>query len=71
MIHGGIDGYSRLITFLCASDNNFAQTGLLFTEAARQHGLPSRIRTDCGGENVIAGAVMENICGENRGSWLR
>ena len=72
VIHGGIDGYSRMITFLQASDNNFAQTvGLLFVEATGLHGLPSRIRTDRGGENVIAGRIMENIRGENRGSWLR
>lgn len=72
VIHGGIDGFSRLITFLQASDNNFAQTvGILFTESVRELGMPSRIRTDRGGENVITGSIMEDIRGRQRGSWLR
>lgn len=53
VIHGGIDGYSRTIVFLNCSDNNRASTVLTaFTNAVRSHGLPERIRTDLGGENV-------------------
>ena len=50
---GGIDGYSRTIVFLNCSDNNRASTVLTaFTNAVGSHGLPERIRTDLGGENV-------------------
>ena len=53
MIHGGIDGFSRLITFLRASSNNYASTVLsAFTSAVEEYGLPSRVRIDKGGENV-------------------
>ncbi len=51
--HGGIDGYSRTIVFMNISDNNRASTVLsVFTEAAQVHGLPNRVRSDLGGENV-------------------
>ena len=52
--HGCIDGYSRLITFLKCSDNNRATTVYeLFPTAVQQHQLPSRVRTDHGGENIL------------------
>ena len=53
VIHGGIDGYSRTVVFLRCSDNNRASTLLsVFTGAVQKHGLPERVRTDLGGENV-------------------
>ena len=53
VIHGGIDGYSRLIVFLKASANNRASTVLnYFQEAVAQYNLPSRVRTDLGLENI-------------------
>lgn len=49
VIHGFIDGYSRLITGLRASDNNRAQTVLdLFMSATAAYAIPSRVRGDHG-----------------------
>ncbi len=51
--HGGIDGYSHTVVFLRCSDNNRAETVLTaFRDAVERHGLPSKIRSDLGGENV-------------------
>ncbi len=51
--HGAIDGYSRMVLFLQCNTNNRASTVFeLFQEAVRVYGLPSRVRTDKGGENV-------------------
>ncbi len=52
VIHGCIDGYSRLITFLKVSTNNRAETVLTaFQSAVTEFGLPSKVRMDKGGEN--------------------
>ena len=49
VIHGGVDGYSRLPVFLSASTNNKAATVLnSFMEGVRQYGLPSRVQCDKG-----------------------
>ena len=54
VVHGGVDGFSRIPVFLHASSNNRAATVLnLFTEAEATFGLPSRVRCDKGGENYI------------------
>lgn len=44
VIHGFIDGYSRLVVGLRASNNNRAATVLdLFLEASQLYGVPSRV----------------------------
>ncbi|XP_069119686.1 uncharacterized protein [Argopecten irradians] len=69
--HGGIDGFSRLIVFLCCSGNNRADNVLnLFIEATDKYGLPSRVRGDHGSENVLVKQFMENSRGNNRGSFI-
>ena len=61
VIHGGIDGYSRMIVFLRANNNNMATAVFyLFLGAVGKFGLPSRVRTDKGGENVDIARYMLN-----------
>ena len=52
-MHGGIDGFSRRVVYLHASDNNSADTvSNLFRAAVGQCGWPSRVCSDRGGENI-------------------
>lgn len=53
MIHGCIDGYSRRVIYLKASNNNRSSTVLeLFQNGVRRLGLPSRVRGDRGGGEI-------------------
>ena len=79
VIHGGIDGYSRLIVYFAVlsnnssnnSNNNRASTVLaLFGNAINVWGLPSRVRADDGGENIAVGDMMVHYRGESRGSFI-
>ena len=59
VVHGAIDGYSRVIVMLKCSTNNKAETVLHhFTQAGSSFGLPDKLRTDGGGENVDAWQYM-------------
>lgn len=70
-MHGFIDGYSRLITGLRASNNNRALTVLdVFLEAAGRHRVPSRLRGDHGTENLRVAEFMEDYRGVRRGSYI-
>ena len=45
VIHGGVDGFSRVIVFMNICDNNRADTVLTaFEEGVAEWGLPSRVR---------------------------
>ncbi|XP_041823364.1 uncharacterized protein LOC121629368 isoform X2 [Melanotaenia boesemani] len=47
VVHGGIDGFSRLIVYLNAATNNKATTVFDgFLSAVRQYGIPSRVRIE-------------------------
>ena len=52
VIHGGIDGYSRLITYLQCSNNRSDTVLAAFVGACEVFGVPSRVRSDKGGENI-------------------
>ncbi|KAL4009537.1 hypothetical protein ACER0C_003389 [Sarotherodon galilaeus] len=72
VIHGAIDGYSRLVVFLHASNNNRSSTVLSsFIRAVVSYGVPSRVWTDRGGENNAVCLMMNIFRGFDRGSALR
>lgn len=71
VIHGGIDGFSRLITYLHCSSNNRANTVFdLFHEAVSKYGVPSRVRSDRGGENIDVAKFMIEYRGIDRASHI-
>ena len=71
VIHGGIDGFSRLVVYLKASTNNRPATVLnYFHEAVSRYNLPSRVRCDLGMENYEVGRYMLQTRGLNRGSII-
>ena len=72
IIHGGNDGYSREVVYLKAADNNQASTVLHSFIGVEQYGLPYRVRSDKGGENVGMSQYMLNHPrrGPRRGSMV-
>ncbi|XP_041857363.1 uncharacterized protein LOC121650109 [Melanotaenia boesemani] len=71
VVHGAIDGKSRLITYLNCSSDNRAYTVLShFIKATCLYGLPSRVRSDYGGENFLVALVMNLIQGVERRSVI-
>ena len=56
VIHGGIDGYSHLVTYLQCSNTNRSDTVFdCFLRATEECGMPSRVRSDHGMRMLIYG----------------
>ncbi|KAK2567899.1 hypothetical protein P5673_007789, partial [Acropora cervicornis] len=66
VIHGCIDGFSRVITYLKCSSENTSAT------AEHEWGLPSRVRGDMGVENgdVAFFMISQSAQGPGRGSFI-
>ena len=71
VVQGYIDGFSRIPVYLSCNTNIKALTVLsCFRDAVAQWGLPSRIRSNRGGENIDVVQYMIHRRGTGRGSAL-
>lgn len=71
VIHGAIDGYSRVVPYLKVAGNNRSDTAFSgFLLGVDRYGLPSRLRCDKGGENVLIAEYMVTHRGTGRGSVI-
>lgn len=71
VVHGAIDGYSRLVLYLHCANNNLAATVLdQFVSATKSYFIPSRVRCDKGSENVEVAKFMLLHRGFDRGSVI-
>ena len=72
IIHGAIDGYSRVVLYLHCANNNLATTVLeqFLSATIRYCFVPSRVRCDKGSENIEVAKFMLLERGFDRGSVL-
>ena len=71
IITGIVDGFSRLPVGLFCTNNNKATTVLrCFRSSVEEYGLPSRVRSDKGGENVLVADYMLQKRGPGRKSMI-
>ncbi len=71
VIHGAIDGYSRLVIYLHCANNNLASTVMeQFASGTKSYFIPSRVRCDKGGENIEVAKFMLLERGFDRGSVI-
>ena len=66
VIHAGVDGFSRCITYTKCANNNSAMTVLDgFTEGMSVYGRPVCVRSDHGGENIEVWRSMLSMHNNN------
>ena len=71
VVHGCVDGFTRIPVYLSCSTNNKASAVLgCFLDAVAQWELPSRVRCDREGENIDVVRYMLERQGTDRGSPL-
>ncbi|KAK1161546.1 hypothetical protein AOXY_G19120 [Acipenser oxyrinchus oxyrinchus] len=71
VVHGGIDGYSRMVVYLKAAANNrAAMVFQSFFNAVQEYGQPSRVRSDKGRENTDVARFMVSVMGTDRNSHI-
>ncbi len=59
MTHAGIDGFSCMIVYMhCSTSNKSLIVYELFIGAVNRFGLPSRVRSDQGRENIRVAQFM-------------
>jgi len=64
VVHSAIDGFSRMVIYLSCNNNNRSSTVMqLFRESTREYGIPSRVQSDKGGENVLVCHFMVSYRG--------
>ena len=52
-MHSAVDGFSRVIPYIVCADNNCASTvNSAFKTGVALFGLPEKVRSDHGGENI-------------------
>ena len=67
MVHGGVDGYSRLVTFLECHTNNRVEIVLSsFGLEVERYGLPKKVCSDHGGENIDVWRYMMTAHGHQQ-----
>ena len=70
VIHGGVDGYSRLIVLRCGTNNRASTVLDVFQSATRRLVIPSRVQVDRGGENTRVADYMVIQRRAGRGSFI-
>ena len=68
--HCGIDGYSRLVFLKCSTNNRASTVLQSFLDTVSKYGVPSHVRTDQGGENMLVAQFMLQNRGHGRGSII-
>ena len=69
--HGGVDGCSRVITYMRLNNNNTSLTALdSYQYGITEYQMPDRIRGDGGGENVLICEDILRRSGMDRGSFI-
>ncbi|XP_071632798.1 uncharacterized protein [Temnothorax longispinosus] len=71
VVHGCIDEYSRLIIYLTCETSIQAEPVVnFFIGAVNSYGLPSRVQSDHGYENLLVAILMNTVRGVHRESHI-